>query len=326
VKSGVLFVFALVATVGAARESVPALERHWDESQLPATSYRSPYRSLVDLRPVSLTLTVHWQKVPVTTTMERLLRDPFLWRNMNFDDWDRVPSALRAAALERMVERYEPVLTEPNAWATTDTDLWDYVPQPIRAAVFQRMVSHWEAYYGLAERYALNPSDVRDTLNAVMMAESWFEHRAINVNAWGNRDLGLGGCSDRCRRVLTELSVGCEIDFVLAEQDYFNPWHASRALVTWFGLELVNAGGDLDLAVAAYHRGFHQATDERGEQYMKNVRRLRDKFFSGQSPSPTWDALQGWSRVTHLDVSRRSHSLVLLQKPGFARGWHASPE
>jgi hypothetical protein len=123
VKNGVLFVLALVVTVAAARESVPAFERHWDEPRVPAPPHRSAYRSLVDLRPVSLTITVHWQKVPLTTTVERLLRDPFLWRNMNFDDWDRVPSALRAAALERMIERYDSVLTGPHAWATTDTDL-----------------------------------------------------------------------------------------------------------------------------------------------------------------------------------------------------------
>ena len=38
------------------------------------------------------------------------------------------------------------------------------------------------------------------------MAESWFDHRAFFENEWGNRDIGLGQCSNRCRRELARMA------------------------------------------------------------------------------------------------------------------------
>lgn len=273
----------------------PAVPPQWNGPRTPDALAPSIYEAIVDGRPVSFTLTVNWHKVRVTTTMERLSSDPFLWRNMHFDDWDRIPAAPRADALDSMLGRYATALAGPDVWAQLTAADWDVVPQPVRAVVFPRMVAHWARVYGLTNIYALSPALVIDTLSAVMMAESWFEHRGVNVNAWGNRDVGLGGCSDHCRRTLAKMAETRDVDFTVAEEDYFNPWHATRALVVWFGLELVRADGDLDVAVRAYHRGFPSAMDAKGDAYLATVGRLRSRYFRGSTASPTWRVVRAWA-------------------------------
>jgi hypothetical protein len=273
----------------------PAVPPDWDGPRTPDALAPSIYETIIDGRPVSFTLTVNWHKVGLTSTMERLSSDPFLWRNMHFDDWDRVPPALRGGALDGMLSRYAGALGGPDVWAQLTAADWDVVPQPVRAVVFPRMAAHWARVYGLTNIYALSPDLVVDTLASVMMAESWFEHRGVNVNAWGNRDIGLGGCSDHCRRTLAAMATSGDLDFSLTEEDYFNPWHATRAMVVWFGLELVRAGGDLDLAIRAYHRGFPSAMDAKGDAYLANVQRLRTRYFRGSIASPTWRTVQAWA-------------------------------
>jgi hypothetical protein len=57
----------------------------------------------------------------------------------------------------------------------------------------------------VGERYELDPGAVRDTLAAIMMSESWFEHRAVSVSRSGNRDLGLVQASDYSRDRVRQL-------------------------------------------------------------------------------------------------------------------------
>jgi hypothetical protein len=286
---------AIVAAMAGLFGSAPAVA--WlGSAPLPAAAAApSAYETLIDLRPVTFTMTVDWVKVPVTSSIEELASNPMFWRSMHFDDWDRLPSEVRDRALPRMMERYSAVVADPGWWPLLGAADWDMVPQPVRAVLFPRMIEHWADVYGLTRIRGVNPGLMVTTLNAVMMAESWFEHRGINVNEWGNRDLGLGGCSDRCRRVLGEMAEAGHLDFSLAEEDYFNPWHSTRALVVWFGLELARANCNLDLAVRAYHRGFETAVDGEGVEYLTTVKRLRRRYFGDESPSPTLQTLRGWS-------------------------------
>lgn len=275
--------------------AAPALKTYWGVPPPAPPAAISPYELLVDLRPVSFTMTVNWNKVRLTSTAEHLASNPMFWRNMYFDDWDRLPADLRQTALSRMTARHRRVAAGPQVWSRMSAADWDLVPQPLRAVVFPRMIEHWAEAYSVTNIYHLDPEHVIDTLNAIMMAESWFEHRGINVNEWGNKDLGLGGCSNRCRRILAEMSEAGDLDFALSEEDYFNPWHATRALVVWFGLELIRSDGDIDLAVRAYHRGFKAAAGGDGLEYLSNVNRLRARYFTGDLSSPTWVALRLWS-------------------------------
>lgn len=327
-RSGPALVTILIAFLGFARVAgfaAPAVQYFVDVPAPAAPPGLLPYETVANLRPIEVTLTINWAKVRVPGTAEEFTSNPFYWRNMHFDDWDRLPEAIRNVALGRLLATSRHTAAGPAVWARLTAEDWDLVPQPLRAVVYPQMLAHWADVYGLTSLDALDPGDVLRTLSAVMMAESWFEHRGVNVNEWGNRDLGLGGCSDRCRRVLGEMGAKGDLDFVLAEDDYFNPWHATRALVVWFGLELARADGDLDVAVSAYHRGFRQAFDEKGQAYWRNVIRLRRTYFEGWNPSPTWRALRAWvsaGRVpTQAPVSRTSlpgSTLAARPDPGGA--------
>lgn len=294
----------LVVLLGLARVAgfaAPAVEYYVHVPVPLAPAGPSPYESVVNLRPLSFTLTANWTKVRLMTTEEEFTSNPLFWRNMHFDDWDRLPEETRNVALARMLDAHRDIALNRSAWQRMSAEEWDLVPQPLRAVIYPGMIAAWADAYGLTAIYGLERAHVLNTLNAVMMAESWFEHRGVNVNAWGNRDLGLGGCSDRCRRVLAEMAAADRLDFSLVEADYFNPWHATRALVVWFGLELVRAEGKLELATAAYHRGFGAASDERGQAYLQNVIRLRRTYFDGWNTSPTWRTLRAWMRIRHAD-------------------------
>jgi hypothetical protein len=75
---------------------------------------------------------------------------------------------------------------------------------------------------------------------AIVMAESWFEHRGTHTNPDGGCDIGLGGASEYCRTTLERLGRAGVIDFVLSDDQYFDPWHATRVVAVWFEL---NAAG-----------------------------------------------------------------------------------
>ena len=146
------------------------------------------YRLIVDDTPVPVTVTAGWEKVTEWTTHEAVRSDPTLWRRMHVDDWDGVPSPLRERALESMLTRYRSVLASPSTWDRMGAADWDLIPQPIRALAYRHMTEYWAGYYDVGGAYAIPRGLMADTLAAIIMSESWFEHRAENRNAWGNRD------------------------------------------------------------------------------------------------------------------------------------------
>ena len=247
---------------------------------------------LFDTRPVAITVTAFWQKLPRVVTVHQLLTDHTIWRRMQFGDWDKVGSPTRERALAGMLGHYRHVLDGPEIWAQLSIYDWDHIPHPIRAFAFQRLIEHWTRYYDVGAGYADNPEIVAQTVSAIVMAESWFEHRAIAVNPWGNRDLGLAGCSNHCRRVLEQIAAEGRLDFVLDDHEYFDPWNGTRVAAVWFGRELVRAQGDMDLAIAAYHRGMNAARRGEGTDYAANVKRLRRRYIQGQASPPAWAYLQ----------------------------------
>ena len=78
------------------------------------------------------------------------------------------------------------------------------------------------------------------------------------------------------------------------DEDYLDPWIATRLAVLWFGLMLDESRGDVELAVRAYHRGTPAARAGEGTEYLDEVRRRLAHYVRGNATSPAWKFL--WRR------------------------------
>lgn len=248
----------------------------------------SPLSVLSDVRSLTITITTpSWSKMELSTTVDGLRSDHVLWRQMHFDDWDRVPLPLREEALGLMIRAHADVFDGRALWRQMRPSDWDLVPQPVRAMSYLRMIWYWARQEQLGAEFDMEPASLAPTVAAIVMAESWFEHRAVNANQYG-RDLGLAQCSDFCRDEIVRMALFGEIQFFPIEPDYFNPWIATRIATVWFERELLRSGGDIEQAIRAYHRGQDAAWDEKGSAYLERVVRLRNRYIVTQRASPSW--------------------------------------
>ena len=285
---------AVVFSLGAG--AVVLLQNQRLAQPLPDAPPIDIFAALFDTRPVTVTTTALWQKAPVVMARWEFLASRNIWLRMNFDDWDRLPADLRDAGLQRMLARYGPLIFARQRWPAMSAADWDQVPQPIRAMAFAGMIEDWARRDIVAEAYGVDPYEATQTMKAIAMSESWFDHRASAINRDGSRDLGLAGASAFARELVRRWHADGAIDFSLSEADYFNPWTATRWLVFWFGLMLAEANGDINLAVRGYNCGVSRARAGCGQQYLDGVMRRRAQYFSGPSGSPTWRTLSAFRR------------------------------
>ncbi|MGE0039996.1 MAG: transglycosylase SLT domain-containing protein [Vicinamibacterales bacterium] len=239
-----------------------------------------------DLTPLSVIVPAGWEKIALPMTVDAFERSPALWTSLRIEDWDQLPPTVRGYGLRRMAEADARLLASPARWPAMTAEDWDPVPQPVRAAAYLQMVAEWYDHYGVGQAWDLSRDQVLPTMQAVMMAESWFEHRAVAAGE-DNQDLGLAQCSDYCRDTLARLAKQGRVDFAIGDADHLNPWNSTRVLVTWFALMLDEARGDLDEAVRAYHAGISDARRNGARDYAETVERRR-RYLEGETGSPTW--------------------------------------
>ncbi|MEO7274267.1 MAG: transglycosylase SLT domain-containing protein [Vicinamibacterales bacterium] len=254
---------------------------------------------LTDVTPIAVPVRATGQRGSLSTTVFEVRNSVPLWRDMHLADWNAVPQLLRETALDRMLAHYGPMLMSPAAWDRMTPRGWDQVPQPIRTITYRQMMAYWSGYYGVGRAYGLSPRLVSDTLCAIVMSESWFEHRATLVNTDGSMDIGLGGASEFARTRLRQLQPRGVVDVAPDDAAYFNPWVATRFVAVWMTLLLDEANGDLDLAIRAYNRGISAARDDAGTTYLETVRQRRRRFIRNQESPPAWDYV--WRRAQALE-------------------------
>ena len=87
---------------------------------LPAVPPVAVLAVFYDVAPIEITVTRNWLKFSFVVPRYQFLADPTLWRQMNFDDWDRLDTVSRHEGLTRLLAAHGHLIAAPAALAPDD--------------------------------------------------------------------------------------------------------------------------------------------------------------------------------------------------------------
>jgi hypothetical protein len=305
---------ALLALILSAGHAGRAEWHRYFAVGLPQTASVNVWHVLFYSPQIEVTLGGHGVGAPWRASLDEVRNSPALWVRMHLADWNTVPSPTRELGLNAMLRRYRPVLMTPGTWDRMTPFDWDAVPQPVRTLAYRQMLAYWSGFYHVGSAYGLPRRVVTDTLAAIVMSESWFDHRAGVAYDDGTRDVGLGQASDYARNRLRQLHALGRVDASFADPDYANPWAATRFVALWMSLMLDETHGDLDLAVRAYNRGIDRAHDSLGTKYADTVRSRLARYIRNHDAPVAWRYL--WDRARELEQEQWPWTAPSTPVPG----------
>ena len=199
------FASAIVLAAVAAVVAGALWLRECTATVAPSVPSLDVYALLVDSTPLTVTVAAGGVHAEWRTTADELRRSRPLWRQMHLANWNTVPDALREDGLDRMLQHYRDILMSPRAWDSMTAADWDTVPQPIRTVAYRQDGVVLVGLLRTRASHGLPPGSVAETLQAIVMSESWFDHRGSFTNADGTRDIGLGAASAYARERVRQL-------------------------------------------------------------------------------------------------------------------------
>lgn len=223
----------------------------------------------------------------MSETMRNQISDIFpLDPEMPIKAWSVIPPGMIEEEMSKLYDRYSELINNRDAWKCMNIDAWSRVHAPARIAAFSEMVDFWVDYYGAGKKSGISKKEMSNTLNAIMIGESYFDHTATNRG-----DYGVSQISTATRATMKKWFKNGRkngIDFNFGDRDYMNPYNSIRAGVWLFSEILENeAGGDLKLAIGAYNAGIRDAKKKtkRAMRYQKGIERIIDRYLTDTKPS-----------------------------------------
>ena len=240
----------------------------------------SAYSTIVNDHTLEARITAGGFKLPFKAVRSDVESNGFFWRNAYIDDWDLLPADARERGLEKLMEKYKGFLFDAGKWSEMNASSWDYVPPPVRTIAYMNMIDYWSRHYNGGKKFGMSTKEFAGLVKAIVKAESWYEHRAINRNPDGTKDLGLSHLTDCSRKSISNL-----FGKNYTGKDYLNPLVGTEAAVLWFSQMLNESNGDVKQAVRAYNKGTAKAREGEGAEYYERVSSLSSVISNPVSPA-----------------------------------------
>ncbi len=260
---------------------------------------------------------INKNKDSVFVSSNNLLNDSSLWRMLLPESLDPLPEDLRNRIIEKQFSGLEKIFEE-DTWKNMSANDWDEIPRITRMTAFLKMAVNKAKKYDLQKNS--NLPDIDKWFAAIIVQESYLDHRAINYNFSSKKAstktyVESTELEDKLKylsevNVVSEkkyvskainknyngadLGLGQHSDFArkylrskkefrnISDEQFFNPDSALDAAAFYYLNELIDCKKNVKLAIKAYNVGILNAINNtsRAKEYFTWVQRRYDLLTS----------------------------------------------